>query len=75
MDDGTAIIPKKKCYCKNHRGPHWVYLDQKSRLENMSLPGLQNAYAELDRMKKLEREMNKYGVLHIFGAEETLTNF
>lgn len=64
--DGTAEIAKKKCNCKNHSGPHWLYLDTLWQDNNKKLKSVERVIAEIKRLKRFERAMQENGVLEIF---------
>lgn len=69
MTNGTAQIAKKKCNCACHTGPHWIYANEKLKLENSRLRGSDRIIAEIKRLKKLECVMQDNGVLEIFRGQ------
>jgi len=64
--DGTAEIGRKKCNCKNHTGPHWIYLDEQWKQNNKSLKGINRTIAEIKRLKRLETTMQDLGILEVW---------
>lgn len=66
MNDGTAQIARKKCNCKNHLEPHWIYLNNEWKRRNRQIKGINQTIEEIKRLKALEREMRKHDVLEIY---------
>ena len=67
LTNGQTIIAEKKCNCKNHSGPHWIYLNTVWKEKNNKIKGLQHTVEEIKRLKRWERVLQDNGVLNISG--------
>jgi hypothetical protein len=72
LTDGSVVAMKKDCDCRNHDGPHWLYMDSLWRAGNEQLRINGNIrgfiVTDLARVKQKRWHMEREKIVEIIRA-------